>query len=60
MTDTTFIDMAAFYDDESLESAQAAAIANEARVACGADSRMALSPTAATRAPGTQQIDSSF
>jgi hypothetical protein len=59
MTDTTFIDMAAFYDDESLESAPAAAIANEARVASGAGSTMALSPTEATRAPGTHHSASS-
>ena len=59
MTDTTFIDLAAFYDDESLGSAQAFAIANETRVASGAGSTMALSPTAATRAPGTLQSDSS-
>ena len=59
MTDTTFIDLAAFYDDESFQSAEASAIANETRVASGAGSSMALSPTAATRAPGTQQIDSS-
>ncbi len=60
MTDTTFIDMAAFYGDESLESAQSSATANKARVAPGAGPSMAPSPSAATRAPGTQQVNSSF